>query len=80
MIEGAAALVDIIGEIDAIAAAASERSLRDFKREWLLKRAIERGLEIISEASRRIPNELRDTRPDIPWKRVFALGNLLRHE
>lgn len=50
------------------------------KREWMLKRAVERGLEIVSEASRHIPPEVRATRPDIPWKRVFALGNLLRHE
>jgi uncharacterized protein with HEPN domain len=80
MMETAAALADIVSEIDSIEAAASGRSLQDFKREWQLKRAIGRGLEIISEAPRRIPTELRDTRPDVPWKQVFALGNLLRHE
>lgn len=78
--EVAAALADIINEIHSIELAAAGRSLQDFKREWMLKRAVERGLEIVSEASRHIPPEVRATRLDIPWKRVFALGNLLRRE
>jgi len=44
------ALADILGELDGIAGAAFWKSLEDYRREWLLKRGIERGIEIISEA------------------------------
>jgi uncharacterized protein with HEPN domain len=43
---------------------------------WLVQRAI----EIISEASRAIPDELAHTRPEIPWRRVRGIGNVLRHD
>jgi uncharacterized protein with HEPN domain len=31
-------------------------------------------------ASRRIPAHLQSARPEIPWRRVMAIGNVLRHE
>lgn len=43
---------------------------------WLTQRAI----EIISEASRAVPDHLKNTRPEIPWPRVRAIGNVMRHE
>jgi len=73
-------LADILAELDGIAAAAAGKTFEDFRREWLLRRGVERGIEIISEASRRIPAHLRDTRPEIPWKEVMGIGNVLRHE
>jgi uncharacterized protein with HEPN domain len=42
---------------------------------WL----VQRGIEIISEASRAIPDEVKDTRPEIPWRNVAGIGNVLRH-
>lgn len=45
-----------------------------------MQRAVERGLEIISEASRHVPADLKALAPDIPWRQIAAIGNLLRHE
>ncbi len=45
-----------------------------------MQRAVERGLEIISEASRHLPADLKAMTPDIPWRQIAAIGNLLRHE
>jgi uncharacterized protein with HEPN domain len=42
--------------------------------------AVIRCLEIISEASRRLPDELKARHPSIPWKRMAAAGNVYRHE
>ncbi|WP_366664096.1 HepT-like ribonuclease domain-containing protein [Mesorhizobium sp.] len=39
-----------------------------------------RGIEIISEASRHIPDDLTALAPEIPWKQVRGIGNILRHE
>lgn len=39
-----------------------------------------RPLEIISEASRRLPLEILDRHPEIDWAAVAAAGNVYRHE
>ncbi len=41
---------------------------------------MQRGIEIISEASKGIPETLKDTRPEIPWRTIGNAGNVLRHE
>jgi uncharacterized protein with HEPN domain len=41
---------------------------------------VTRALEIISEASRRLPAELPDRHPEIDWGAVAAAGNVYRHE
>lgn len=48
----------------------------DIRRRWL----IERGVEIISEASRRLPDDLKMRYPEIPWSKVAGIGNVLRHD
>lgn len=42
--------------------------------------AVVRALEIISEASRRLPAELLRRHPEIDWTAVAAAGNVYRHE
>jgi uncharacterized protein with HEPN domain len=42
--------------------------------------AVTRCLEIISEASRRLPDELKARHPSIPWRDMAAAGNIYRHE
>jgi hypothetical protein len=37
-----------------------------------MQRAVERGLEIMSEASRHIPDDLKALAPDIPWRQIAA--------
>lgn len=42
--------------------------------------AVTRALEIISEASRRLPDELRERHPHLPWRAIRDVGNFYRHE
>jgi uncharacterized protein with HEPN domain len=42
--------------------------------------AVTRCLEIISEASRRLPDELKARHPSIQWRDMAAAGNVYRHE
>ena len=42
--------------------------------------AVTRCLEIISEASRRLPDAVKARHPAIPWKEMAAAGNIYRHE
>ena len=41
---------------------------------------MQRAIEIISEASRAIPDDLTNTQPDIPWRKIRGIGNVLRHD
>ena len=41
--------------------------------------AATRCLEIISEASRRLPSAFKERFPEIPWKQVAGSGSIYRH-
>lgn len=73
-------LIDIRDAIDGIENLVGDTSSETFAGSWAKQRATERGLEIISEASRHIPDDLKALAPDIPWRQIAAIGNLLRHE
>ena len=70
-------ILDAIEHIDSAMAGKTEEALA---RDWMLRYAVQRAIEIISEASRRIPERLTARRPEIPWREVKAIGNILRHE
>ena len=42
--------------------------------------AVIRAVEIIGEAARNIPEEIRGKYPEIPWREVAAMRNKLSHE
>ncbi len=42
--------------------------------------AVTRCLEIISEASRRLPDELKARHPSIAWRQMAGAGNVYRHD
>lgn len=42
--------------------------------------AVTRALEIVSEASRRLPDGVKARHPEIDWAAVAAVGNIYRHE
>jgi len=50
--------------------------LRDKKEQF----AVERGLEIVGEAARRVSETYREVHPEIPWKSIIAQRNVLAHE
>lgn len=51
-----------------------------FRRDRRARQLVERNLEILSEASRRLPKELKDTESQIPWRAIAGIGNVLRHD
>jgi uncharacterized protein with HEPN domain len=72
-------LRDIVDAIEQIEALLTGRGLSDVASDRVVRAALERFLEILSEASRHIPQEMKDTAPEIPWADVAAIGNHLRH-
>jgi len=74
------ALRDILHHID-LAENFVEGLDRDaFKADLRTFYAVTRCLEIISEASRRLPNELKARHSAIPWKQMADAGNVYRHD
>ncbi len=51
-----------------------------FRRDRRVRQLVERNLEILSEASRRLPEALKEQEPHIPWRAIAGIGNVLRHE
>ena len=73
-------LHDILDAIAGISETIQGIDFDTYSRVWHIRRATERGIEIISEASRHIPDALKRKYPDIPWPEIAAIGNILRHD
>jgi uncharacterized protein with HEPN domain len=72
-------LAHILTAIEDIRAALAGLSLADFTADPIRRLAVERLLEIISEASRYIPDDLKAAEKNISWRAMADLGNVLRH-
>jgi uncharacterized protein with HEPN domain len=55
-------------------------SFDEFRTDLKTLYAVIRCLEIISEASRRLPPEFQQRHPHIPWVQIARAGNIYRHE
>ena len=75
-----ARLIDILDAISGIRQTLAGCDLDNFLTTWHLQKATERGLEIISEASRHIPADLKSLDADVPWTEIAGIGNVLRHD
>ena len=73
-------LDDIIESTEHIILYTTNKSQHDYENDDLLHDGILRRLEIIGEAVRHIPHEFRETYPDINWKEIAGLRDVLIHE
>ena len=71
---------DMPESIRGIEKAIAGKTFRDYERSWVLRSALERGVEVISEASRHLGRELKSQHKDVRWKDIAGIGNILRHE
>lgn len=70
----------ILDEIDYILAQISDMDYDSFVRNPTLKRAFVRSLEIIGEASKKLPEDVRAMQPDIEWRKVTGMRDRLIHD
>ncbi len=75
-----AALRDIAYHIDLADHFATGLDAIEFRDDLRTVYAITRCLEIISKASRRLPDEMKARHPSIAWRNMAGAGNIYRHE
>jgi uncharacterized protein with HEPN domain len=56
------------------------KNFTDFKKNYMVVDAVVRNFVIIGEASKNIPLKIQKKYPEIPWKKMYGLRNLISHE
>jgi uncharacterized protein with HEPN domain len=59
-------LTDIREEIAGIRGLTKNATAESFGADWAMKRAVQHALLIIAEAAKHIPDNLKETRPEVP--------------
>jgi uncharacterized protein with HEPN domain len=74
------ALRDMLYHIELAERFTRGRSFESFLEDLMPLYAVIRCLEIISEASRRLSDDLKARHPHTPWREMAAAGNVYRHD
>ena len=75
-----ARLLHIRDEIEGVAAIVRDLSFVQYQASYMHRRAVERAVQIVSEAAKALPQDLLAKHPDAPWSAIIGIGNILRHE
>lgn len=70
----------ILDEIEYLQTHSQDLTFEQFEKDATLIRAFARSLEIIGEATKKLPLEFRDKHPDIEWKGMAGLRDKLIHD
>ena len=73
-------LLDMLGASEKIQSFLTNKSFEDFLQDDMLRAAVERNLEIVGEAARRVSEEVKYEHPEVPWRKIIAQRNVLIHE
>lgn len=71
---------DIIDAINSINEFINELSFDNFVEDDKTSSAVTRKFEIIGEAANRIPKEIQDKYPEIPWSYMVGMRNKIIHD
>ena len=74
-----ACLEDIIQSMRSVVVYVGTLTVDEFIKNELVSHAVERCLGIIDEATKRLSMPLRDDQPQIPWRKMAGLRDMLIH-
>ena len=72
-------LEDIIDAIVRIEDYAHEMDEEDFREDLKTQDAVIRRLEIIGEAVKNLPSDFKESHPEIPWRKMAGMRDVLIH-
>jgi len=58
----------------------ADRDCESFTNDSMCTDAVLRNFEVIGEAAKKIPVNMRNSHPEIPWERMIGLRNIVSHE
>ncbi|HUT54693.1 MAG TPA: HepT-like ribonuclease domain-containing protein [bacterium] len=73
-------LLDMLQQARGVVKAVKGLTLDEYETNEDLRLAVERRIEIIGEAARRVSEKFREAHPEIPWRKIIAQRNVLIHE
>ncbi len=73
-------LWDMLDAAQAIGQFTGGVTVDEYERNLMIRSAVERQLEILGEAARRVSEAFKKTHPEIPWRQIVGLRNILAHE
>jgi uncharacterized protein with HEPN domain len=73
-------LDDLLLAMSRISEYISEHTFDSFKKDYKTVDAVIRNFEVIGEASKNIPAEIKSKYPDVPWAEMYLLRNKVSHE
>ena len=73
-------LNDILSEINKIFKFVGKMTYAEFTKDEKTIYAVTRSLEIIGEATKNIPDDVKDTYNQIPWSKISGMRNKLIHD
>jgi uncharacterized protein with HEPN domain len=71
---------DILQAMDKIKRYVEGLTYEAFAKNEMVEDAVIRNLEIIGEASKSVPEDVREKHSEIPWKRMIGLRNIAIHQ
>lgn len=71
---------DILDAVDQIRIYTEGLDEPAFKKDRKTQDAVIRNLEIIGEAARSLPQHVQESTPDVDWRKIRGLRNILIHE
>ena len=71
---------DLLDAIEKVQTFIKDIDFEDFKKDDKTKFAVIRGLEIIGEATKHISDEVRARYPQVPWKEMAGMRDVLAHD
>ena len=70
---------DLFESINRIKKYTAQMSYNNFKKDQMILDATVRNLEVMGEAIKNIPSEIKDKYPNIPWSKIIGFRNMVVH-